>query len=214
MKVAIAGGSGQIALLLTEILAERHDEVVSLIRDPAKGERVREAGGEPVACDVENASEEEVASAVGSADAVVFAAGAGPGSGPDRKWTMDHGGAVKLIAAAKANGVERYVMVSSIGADPDARGNETFAVYQRAKGQADADLEASGLAYTIVRPTRLTDDPGTGKVEVGEGLERAEVPREDVAAVLVAVLDTPGSAGRVFELRSGDVPVADAIATL
>src|SRR5829696_382677 len=122
MKVAIAGGSGKIALLLTRLLSDGGDEVLSLIRDPAKAERVREAGGEPVECDLENAGEEDVARAVGSADAVVFAAGAGPGSGPDRKWTMDHAGAVKLIAAAKANGIGRYVMISSMGADPDARG--------------------------------------------------------------------------------------------
>jgi uncharacterized protein YbjT (DUF2867 family) len=213
-RVAIAGGSGQIALLLTGLLAERGDEVRSLIRDPAKADRVREAGGEPVACDLEAASEDEVSEAVGPADAVVFAAGAGPGSGPDRKWTMDYGGAVKLIAAAKANGIDRYLMVSSMGADPDRPGDDTFAVYLRAKGKADAELEASGLAYTIVRPARLTDDPATGMVEVGEGFARAEIPREDVAAVLAAVLDTPGTAGRSFDVRSGGASIADAIATL
>jgi uncharacterized protein YbjT (DUF2867 family) len=214
MKVAIAGGSGQIALLLTRRLAGRGDAVRSLIRDPAKADRVREAGGEPVVCDLENASESEVAEAVGPVDAVVFAAGAGPGSGPDRKWTVDHGGAVKLIAAAKANAIGRYVIVSSMGADPDRPGDDTFAVYLRAKGRADADLAASGLDHTIVRPTRLTDDPGTGRVEVGEGLGRAEVPREDVAEVLVAVLDAPDAAGKAFDLRSGDLPVADAVASL
>jgi len=214
MKVAIAGGSGKIALLLTRLLSDGGNEVLSLIRDPAKAERVREAGGEPVECDLENAGEENVARAVGSADAVVFAAGAGPGSGPDRKWTMDHAGAVKLIAAAKANGIGRYVMVSSMGADPDARGDDTFAVYQRAKGRADADLEASGLGYTIVRPTSLTDDPATGRVQVGDDVGRGTIPREDVAAVLAAALRSPNAIRKLFELRDGDTPVEDAIARL
>ena len=214
MKVAIAGGSGKIALLLTRLLSDGGNEVLSLIRDPAKAERVREAGGEPVECDLENLGEEDVARAVGSADAVVFAAGAGPGSGPDRKWTMDHAGAVKLIAAAKANGIGRYVMVSSMGADPDSRGDDTFAVYQRAKGRADADLEASGLGYTIVRPTSLTDDPATGRVQVGDDVGRGTIPREDVAAVLAAALRSPNAIRKLFELRDGDTPVEDAIARL
>jgi uncharacterized protein YbjT (DUF2867 family) len=127
---------------------------------------------------------------------------------------MDHGGAVKLIAAAKAGAIERYLMVSSMGANPGAAGDDTFAVYLRAKGKADAELEASGLAYTIVRPTRLTDDPGTGMVDVGEGFARAEIPREDVAGVLLAVLDSPNTAGKRFDVRSGDIRIADAIAAL
>ena len=135
MKIAIAGGSGRVATLLARLLDDRGDEVRSLIRDPAKADRVREAGGEPVVCDLENASDDEVAEAIGSVDAVVFAAGAGPGSGPDRKWTMDYGGAVKLIAAAKANGIDRYVMVSSMGADPDAPGDDTFARLPAGEGK-------------------------------------------------------------------------------
>jgi uncharacterized protein YbjT (DUF2867 family) len=214
MRIAIAGGSGQIALRLTKLLNERGDEVHSLIRDPGKANRVRDAGGEPVVCDLESASEDEVAEAVSPSDAVVFAAGAGPGSGTARKETMDYGGAAKLIDAAKANGIRRYVMISSIGADPDASGDDTFAAYLRAKGRADAALEASGLAYTIVRPTRLTDDAGTGRVELGHGLGRGEVPRDDVAAVIAAALESPRSEGKLFELRSGDVAIADAVSSL
>jgi uncharacterized protein YbjT (DUF2867 family) len=214
MKDAIAGGSGKIALLLTRVLSDGGDEVLSLIRDPAKAERVRDAGGGPVECDLENVGEEEVAEAVGSADAVVFAAGAGPGSGPDRKWTMDHAGAVKLIAAAKANGIDRYVMISSMGADPDAPGDDTFAVYQRAKGRADAELEASGLGYTIVRPTSLTDEPATGRVQIGDDVGRGTIPREDVAAVLAATLRSPNAIRKLFEVRDGGIPVEDAIAQL
>jgi len=214
MLIAIAGGHGNIALRLTRVLQRRGDEVRSLIRKSEHAEDVRAAGGDPVVCDLESASEDEVAAAVRGADAVVFAAGAGPGSGPERKWTMDHGGAVKLIAAAKAEGIRRYVMVSSMGADPDAPGDDTFAVYQRAKGQADADLVGSGLEYTIVRPGHLTDDAGTDGVTLGPKVDRGKVPRDDVAAVLAAVLSEPATAGLTFELVSGDVPIDDAVAAL
>ena len=214
MNVAIAGGHGQIALHLARLLHERGDGVRSLIRNPDHADDVRAAGGEPVLCDLEVADEAAVAEGVGPVDAVVFAAGAGPGSGAERKWTVDHGAAVKLIAAARANGIDRYVMVSSLGADPDAPGDDVFAVYLRAKGQADADLIASGLAYTIVRPGRLTDDPRTGLVTLAEHVERGEIPREDVAAVLDAVLHEPGTAQRVAGLVSGDTPVDQAVAAL
>jgi uncharacterized protein YbjT (DUF2867 family) len=214
VRVAIAGGSGQIAILLTRLLDDAGDEVLSLIRDPAKSDIVRGAGGEPVVCNLEEASEAEVAAAVDGADAVVFAAGAGPGSGPDRKWAMDHGGAVKLIAAARERGIDRYLMVSSMNADPDAPGDDTFAVYLRAKGQADADLIESGLDYTIVRPTRLTDEPGNGRVEVGGGLGRGEIPRQDVAAVLAETLRSPNAVRKLFDVRGGDTPIAEAIASL
>jgi uncharacterized protein YbjT (DUF2867 family) len=120
---------------------------------------------------------------------------------------------VKLIEAAKAEGVPRYLMVSSMGADPDAEG-EGFAAYLRAKGRADAALAESGLAYTIVRPGRLTNDPGTGLVRIAESVGRAEVPRDDVAAVLAAVLAREDTAGLTFELVAGDEPVEQALAAL
>jgi len=214
MRVAIAGGHGKIGSRLIRLLAARGDEARSLDRNPAYGEEIRAAGGEPVVCDLESADPGEVAPVLDQVDAVVFSAGAGPGSGPDRKWTMDHGGAVKLIEAARAGGVSRYVMVSSIGADPDAPGEDTFAVYLRAKGRADADLRASGLEFTIVRPVRLTDDPGTGMVAAGVSVGRGEISRDDVAAALLAVLDTPSTIGKSFELTSGETPIPDAIAAL
>jgi uncharacterized protein YbjT (DUF2867 family) len=214
MIVAIAGGHGKIALRLARVLSGRGDEVRSLIRRAEHGDDVRAAGGEPVVCDLEAAGEDEVGEAVRGADAVVFAAGAGPGSGPERKWTMDHGGAVKLIAAAEATGIRRYAIVSSMGADPDAPGDDTFAIYLRAKGQADADLAVSGLDYTIVRPGHLTDDPGTGRVRLAAHVPRGSVPRDDVAAVLAAALDEPGTVGLTLELVSGDVPVEEAVAAV
>jgi len=209
MLVAIAGGHGQIALRLTRLLSERGDEVRSLIRNPDHADDIRDAGGDPVVCDLEEADDALVANAVRGADAVVFAAGAGPGSGSQRKGTMDLGGAVKLIAAAKAGGIRRYVMVSSINADPNHPGEDTFSIYLRAKGEADAELAASGLDYTIVRPGPLTNDPGTGRVALDAG--RGDVTRDDVAAVLAAVIHEPGTIGRTFELMGGDTPIDEAL---
>jgi uncharacterized protein YbjT (DUF2867 family) len=210
MIVAIAGGHGQIALLLTRQLAERGDEVRSLIRNPDHADDVREAGGDPVVCDLEAADEQTVTEAVRGADAVVFAAGAGPGSGSERKLTMDLGGAEKLIAAAKGAGIARYVMVSSINADPAARGDDTFSVYLRAKGEADARLADSGLDHTIVRPGRLTDEPATGRIAIGDDVGDGAIPRADVAAVVAAVLAEPRTIGATFELISGATPIDEA----
>jgi uncharacterized protein YbjT (DUF2867 family) len=211
MLVAIAGGHGKIALQLTRLLHERGDRVRSLIRNPDHGDDVRAAGGEPAVCDLEAADEQTAAQAIEGADTVVFAAGAGPGSGSERKLTMDLGGAVKLIAAAKGAGISRYAIVSSMSADPDTPGDDTFSVYLRAKGQADAELAASGLDFTIVRPGRLTDEPGTGRVAIGADVGSGAIPREDVAAVLAAVLAEPATIGATFELISGDTPIDEAL---
>jgi uncharacterized protein YbjT (DUF2867 family) len=211
MRVATAGGHGQIALRLAKILSERGDEVVALIRNPDHAEDVRNAGAKPAVVDLEHANADDVAAAIDGVDAVVFAAGAGPGSGSARKESMDYGGAVLLIEAAKQAGIRRYVIVSSMGADPDFPGDDTFSVYQRAKGRADDAVLASGLDATVVRPGGLTNDPGTGRVSLGEKLPHGKVTRDDVAAVLVAVLDSPGTIGRTFDLTGGDTPVAEAV---
>ncbi|MCO5327266.1 MAG: SDR family oxidoreductase [Solirubrobacterales bacterium] len=216
MLVVIAGGHGKIALLLTEALDQRGDHVRALIRNPDHREDVIEAGAEPVLCDLESEGVDRVAEAVGEADAVVFAAGAGPGSGAGRKDSMDYGGAVKLMEAAAENGIDRYVMVSAISADPNHEGDEVYDVYVRAKGRADDRLVASDLAYTIVRPGRLTDEPATGRVSAtppGEG-EYGEIPRADVAAVLAAVLGDRSSVGKTFDVVSGDTGIEAAIASL
>jgi uncharacterized protein YbjT (DUF2867 family) len=211
MRVAIAGGHGQIALRLAKVLSERGDQVVGLIRNPDHADDVRQAGAEPEVVDLEFASEDDVARAIAGSDAVVFAAGAGPGSGPARKDTMDYGGAVQLIAAAKQSGIRRYVIVSSMGANAGAPGEDTFDVYQRAKGRADDAVRASGLDWTVVRPGGLTNDAGTGRVALGENVPRGQVTRDDVAAVLVAVLDSSNTIGRTVDLIGGDTPVAEAV---
>lgn len=211
MRVAIAGGHGQIALRLAKVLSQRGDEVVALIRNPSHAEETNHAGAEPAVVDLEHASEDDVAEAISGCDAVVFAAGAGPGSGPERKDTMDYGGAVKLIAAAKQAGVDRYVIISSMGANANAPGDDTFSVYLRAKGRADDAVRASGLDATVVRPGGLTNDAGTGRVRLGESLPSGQVSRDDVAAVVAAVLDSPSTIGRTVDLIGGDTPVTEAV---
>ncbi|GGI06769.1 SDR family oxidoreductase [Egicoccus halophilus] len=211
MRVAIAGGNGTIARHLARILTQNGDEVRSIVRRTEQFEQIREHGAEPVLCDLEEADAEALAEAVGQVDAVVFAAGAGPGSGPERKETVDHGGAVKLIEAARLAGVSRYVIVSSIGADADHQGEEVFDVYLRAKGRADEALAASGLDHTIVRPVGLTDEPGTGRVTL-EASPGAEIPREDVAATIAVCLAEPATIGQRFDLAGGDTPISEALA--
>ena len=213
MRVAIAGGHGQIALRLTRLLGAGDDEVIGLIRNPAHEEEVRAAGAEPVVCDLEG--ECDVAEAIGEAGAVVFAAGAGPGSGEGRKRTMDLGGALRLIEAARERGIERYVMVSAMGAaDPPAEGGDVFGEYLRAKAEADRALRESGLGFTIVRPGMLTDDEGSGRVSLGERLEPGSISRDDVAAVLAEVLRTPGTIGASFDAIAGETPIAEAVSSI
>ena len=213
MEVAIAGGHGKIAILLGKLLVARGDIVWGLIRNPAHKDDLHAAGIEPVVCDLEG--DDDVAAGVRGAEAVVFAAGAGPGSGEERKRTMDLDGAVKLIDAAKAEGVRRYLMVSSIGAgNPPAEGGDVFGEYLRAKAAADRELAASGLEYTIVRPGPLTDDPPRGLVKVGEDLERVEISRADVAAVLAACLDSRHTIDRTFEVVGGEIAIDAAVASI
>ena len=198
-------------LLAAELIDEGHS-VSGLIRNPDQRSDLVAAGIEPVVCDLEG--EDDVAAAVRGADAIVFAAGAGPGSGAERKRTMDLGGAVKLIDAAKAEGIRRYLIVSALGAaDPPLSGGDVFGEYLRAKGAADRALADSGLDYTIVRPGRLTDDRPSGQVALGD-VDGGEIPRADVAAVLAASLTADNTIGKTFGLVSGTQAIDDALASL
>jgi uncharacterized protein YbjT (DUF2867 family) len=214
MDIVIAGGHGKIAQHLERLLADAGHRVRGLIRNPDHAADLEAAGAEPVLADLEALDVAELAELLGCADAIVFAAGAGPGSGPQRKWTVDYAGAVKLMEVARRNGIERYVIVSSMGADPEAEDDGAFGTYLRAKGQADQKLVESGLAYTIVRPGGLTDDPPTGRVTAGPHVGRGQIPRADVAAVLATVLETPEAVNLTFELISGETPIPEAIAQL
>ena len=194
------------------MLAARGDGVVGLIRNPDHASDVRQAGASAVICDLEQASVEEIADAIEGADAVVFAAGAGPGSGKERKVTMDRDGAIKLLRAATVSGVGRFVMVSGSGVEDPPRGDEVFEVYLRAKAAADSALEASTLDWTILRPGGLTDDAGTGNVRIETTPFSGPVPRDDVAAVIARLL-TDGGRGsrRILYMSSGSTPIGEAL---
>ena len=215
MRVVIAGGHGQIALLLERRLSERGDQPVGIVRNPDHVADLERQGAEAVVLDLEKATVDELAKVVEGSDAVVFAAGGGPGSGAARKETVDKGAAVLLADAAERAGVRRYLMVSSMGtdrADPDS--DDIFQVYLRAKKAADDDLRARDLDWTIIAPGRLTDDPGTGKVSLDPNAQPREVTRDDVAHALAAALDAPSTIRKQLTLLNGPVPIEEALSDL
>jgi uncharacterized protein YbjT (DUF2867 family) len=212
MDVLVAGGHGQIARHLLRLLAEHGHHGRGLIRNPDHAPDLEADGAVPVLCDLEH---DDPLPHIGAAEAIVFAAGAGPGSGPERKRTVDYEGAVKLIRAAEELGVRRYVIVSSMGADDPASASEAMRPYQQAKHDADQALATSTLDWTIVRPGGLTDDPGSGRVALAERLGRSgQVTRQDVALVLLECLGADNTIRRTFEVLEGDVPVREAVAAL
>lgn len=198
-------------MLLHPLLVARGHRVRGLIRKPEQADDLRRAGAEPVLCDLE--AEADITDFVGQADAVVFAAGAGPGSGAERKWSVDCDGAIKLIQAAERNNIRRYVLVSAMNLETP-RGSEVFQVYLKAKAESEAALQGSELDWTIVRPGSLTDEPGTGRVAIAPELPKGDIPRADVAAVLAEVLDTPKTTGLKFDLISGDQPIPEVLNSL
>ena len=219
MRIAIAGAHGQVARRLGRLLSGRGDSVVGIVRNPAHEPDLVADGVEPVVLDLETASVDQVAEVVRGADAVVFAAGAGPGSGTERKHTVDRGAAVLLADAAERAGVRIYLLVSSMGVEQARKGtprgmDPVFAVYLQAKLRAEDEiLPRPGLDTTIVRPGRLTDDPGTGRVTLGHGIEIGDVPRDDVAAVLAEILRA-GKVNDVVEVVGGPTPLEEAVAGL
>ena len=217
MRVVIAGGHGQIALKLERLLADRGDSPVGLVRNPAHGDDLRAAGAEAVVCDLESISADELAGHLKDADAVIFAAGAGPNSGTGRKDTVDRAAAVLLADAARLAGVRRYLLVSSMGVGrPLAAGSdESWAAYIAAKTAAEDAVRDVDLDWTVLRPGGLTNEAPTGRIRLeSPGTMRGTITRADVAAVLVALLDASGTAGLTLELIAGDTPIPDAVAAL
>ncbi len=210
MRIVIAGAHGQIGLRLVALLAARGDEVVGLVRNPDHAADIEAAGGSSAVCDLEHASTDEVAEAAGAADVTVFAAGAGSGSGAERKLTVDRDGAIKLLNATEASAA-RYLMVSSVGAEAPPSGDDVFEVYLRAKAEADAAVAASARPWVIVRPGPLTNDPGTGLIRIGTDPFRDAVTRDDVAAVLAAITVDPALDHTILYLANGQEPVAQAL---
>jgi uncharacterized protein YbjT (DUF2867 family) len=217
MRVVIAGGHGKIALLLAPLLTERGDKVESLIRKPEQEDDITATGARAVVLDLEHAALADVAAAIHGCDAVVFAAGAGPGSSAQRKYTVDKGGSVLLATAAEQAGVRRFVQISTMGAGaaPSAGTDEVWAAYIDAKTQAEDDLRARDLDWTILRPGGLLDTPAADRVTLGPPpLPRGSISRADVAAALAEILHAPQTAGTTLELVSGDTSVASAIENL
>jgi len=215
MRIAIAGGHGQIARLLGQRLSGEGHDVVGLIRTPEQADDLRAAGMEPAVISLEDASVDDVAEVINGCDAVVFAAGGGPESGRARKWSVDLMGAVLLADAAEQAGVRRYVMVSSIGSDaPENVDAGVFQVYLYAKGGADADLRTRDLDWTIVRPGMLTDDAPTGQVTINPDQQRQPITRGDVAHTLAQVLTSGHAIRETFVVVNGATPIDEAIASL
>ena len=213
MRVVVAGGHGKIALLLEGLLAARGDQALGLVRNPDHAADLEAVGARAAVVDLESAGVDDVAAVVAGADAVVFAAGAGPGRGAARKDTVDRAAAALLADAAEATGVRRYLLVSAMGveAEPPAGTDEVFAAYLRAKRAAEDDLARRDLAWIVLRPGGLTDDPATGRVRLGRRVPPGRVPRADVAAVLLGLLDAPAASGHLLELVGGDDPLDDAV---
>ena len=216
MRVLIAGAHGKTARRLVRMLVEDGHEVRGLVRKEEQTGDVEADGAEAVVVDLEA---EEAGGGVGRAiegcDAIVFAAGAGPGSGDARKETMDYGGAAKLVEAAEDRGVRRYLMLSAMGAGDPEGGSEAMRPYLRAKARADERLRSSGLDYSIIRPGGLTEDGGTGNIEAAESLgRRGEIPREDVARTFAAALENENTYHKTFDILSGETPIPEALAQL
>lgn len=216
MKIVIAGGHGQIALCLERQLAMQGDDVVGLIRNPEHAADLADAGATAVIADLEQTTPDDLADDLTGADVVVFAAGAGPGSGAARKDTVDRGAAILTADAAELAGVRRYLMISAMGLDradqPDL--DPVFAAYLRAKAASEDDLRSRNLSWVILRPGRLTNEPATGHVALAPSVTRSTVTREDVAAVAAALIGRPAIDRITLELVNADTPVADAIAAL
>ena len=208
MDVLIAGGHGQVARRLIRLLAGDGHTARGIVRNPDHAPDVEADGGVPVVCDLEH---EDLRPHAGGADAIVFAAGAGAGSGPERKRTVDLGAAVACVETAEDLGIARFVIVSSIGAEAPEAGPEPMRPYLRAKAEADARVEASSLDWTIVRPGSLHDEPGDRVTVTTDLGARGPVARDAVAHVLLATLLEPGTIRRTFVVIDGDVPAREAV---
>ncbi|NHA69510.1 SDR family oxidoreductase [Phycicoccus flavus] len=216
MRVLIIGGHGKVARNLHPILAERGHDVTAVVRDPDQVGDVESDGATAAVADVQQLSTTEIADLVRGQDAVVWTAGAGGGDA-ERTYAVDRDAAIRSMDAASSAGVGRYVMLSYFGAGPDhgVSEDDPFFAYADAKTAADAHLVGSGLSWTLVRPSALTDDAGTGAIETPRtGAEAGSVPRADVALVIADVLDRPDTAGLVLEFNGGDTPVTEELDAL
>ena len=214
-RVAIIGAHGKIAQQLMRVLYDLGDDFVGVVRNDEHADDVYRLGGEGVLLDIEKSTPEDLAAAITGCDAVVFTAGAGAGSGIERKRTVDYGGSVLAQDAARQAGIRRFVQVSAWGVDaPVDDADPVWKAYVEAKRDADAALRDSGLEWTILRPGGLTTDEGTGRITLGDSVPRGTIPREDVARLIALALHEPATAGHQWEVISGETPIEDAVRAL
>ncbi len=213
-RAAVVGGHGQIARLLHPLLVEAGHTPVALVRKEQYRAELERLGAEVRVLDIERDAAAAFAAAFEGCGAVVFAAGGGLDGNIERKRTVDLEGSLKSIEGASLTGIRRFIQVSAIGVDaPLPEGTApVWKAYVEAKRDSDSALRESGLDWTILRPGRLTDDPGTGRVRLAAEVERGDIPRADVAAVLAAVLDDDRAIGKQWDLVSGETPVDQAVA--
>ena len=214
-RVAIIGAHGKVAQQLMRVLYDRGDDFVGVVRNDEHADDVYRLGGEGVLVDLESAEANTLAAAIAGCDAVVFAAGAGPGPGAERKRTVDFAGSTKSQEAAAQAGIRRFVQISAWGVDaPVDDSDPVWKAYVEAKRDADAALRASTLDWTILRPGGLTTEEGTGSVTLGDTVPRGSIAREDVARLIAAALDEPRTIGRQWEVVGGDTPIEEAVRAL
>lgn len=211
MNISILGAHGSIARSLTHLLKSQGHDVRGLVRKESQFDDLRSDGAEPVLCDIETVGPDELDTALAKSDVVVFAAGSGPGSGPEKKLSVDRDGAIKAVQSAERIGSDRFVIISSMGTDNPPSDDDTFSVYLRAKAEADEAARAASVASTIVRPGKLTDEEPTGLVEASTSVERGEIPRRDVAAVLAELIGSDHGRGETIEVVSGTTPIPAAL---
>lgn len=214
MKVFVVGANGQIGRRLVQMLnnSERHT-VRAMVRKEEQAEALLQSGIDAVVADLEGPVE-DIAKVARGCEATVFTAGSGGHTGADKTLLVDLDGAVKTIEACEKIGMERFIMVSALQAHRRENWNERIKHYYVAKHYADRVLKQSDLNYTIIRPGRLLNEPGTGKIAAAENLDRASVPREDVAATVLHALDEAHTYRRSFDLVSGEVPIPDALKSI
>ena len=214
MNVLVIGANGQIGRQVVGLLKEsREHHPRAMVRTDEQAEQFRSEGAESITADLEGTVEQLTRAMVG-VDTVVFTAGSGGKTGPDKTLLIDLDGAVKAMEAAEEVGVRRFVLVSALQAHHRENWNEAIRPYYVAKHYADRALEASSLDYTIIRPGGLLNEPGTGLVSAAKNLERGTIPREDVARTIVAALDEAGTIHRSFDLVSGETPIEEALSEL
>ncbi|NNG19972.1 NAD(P)H-binding protein [Naumannella sp. ID2617S] len=213
-RIALIGGHGKIALLAAPLLSADGHQVDSIIRNPDHLDEVAAARANPVVADVESLDTDQLTELLRDHDVVVWSAGAGGGN-PARTRAVDQEAAIRTMDAAGRAGVPRFVMVSYFGAGTDhgVPEDNPFFAYAEAKAAADAHLRGTDLQWTILMPSSLTLDPGTGRIDA-TATESGSVPRADVAEVIRAVVaaDPAVVAGREISFNTGDTPIAEVVA--